>query len=180
MQEHQRPVCRYINTLESRRLQNWAYLALSRTDNREPCNGDSCSSSGRLRRWAPRILLAGCAIGEYSATITRCHDTQLSKEAKEELAAGRGKVAIAVVGRLTEAEDEQRREAQKRALRTTPAKHTIPGKEAESAIIQQNSDKAAEAEYLTRVFIAAKRNSRSLRKRANQAQKLRFSDGPCS
>ncbi|MBA7607502.1 hypothetical protein ES703_14661 [subsurface metagenome] len=169
MQEHQRPVCRFISIVESQRLQDWACLTLSRTEGREPCNGDSCSSSGRLRRRAPRILLAGCAIGEYSVTITRCHDIQLSESAKEELAAGQGNAAIVLVGQPTEAEDEQSKEAQKRALTIPPAKPHTPGKEAESAIIQQDSGKEAEAEYLTRLLVAARRNSRSRRKSANKA-----------
>lgn len=158
MREVQRPVCRYISTLESQRMLDWACLALLRTESREPCNGDSCSSSGRLRWRAPRILLAGCAVGEYSVTMTKCHDIQLSKEAKEELATGQGKAANVLVGRLTEAEFEQRRESQKRALRTTPAKPVTPYTEAELALMAQNRDKEAEAEYLNRTLESARRN----------------------
>lgn len=148
MREHKRPVCRFIKTLESRRLRDWARLALSKTESRKPCNGDSCSYPGWPRRRAPRIFLAGCAVGEYSVTMSKCHDIQLSKEAKEELAAGQGKAVIAGGGRLTEAEDEQRREAQKRAVRTTLAKPITPYTDAELALMAQNRDKEAEEKLL--------------------------------
>jgi len=148
MREDKSKACRHISTLESRRLQDWLCLALSKTESRKPRNGDSCSYLGWPRRRAPRIFLAGCAVGVYSVTMTRCHDIQLSKEAKEELAAGQGKAVIAVVGWLTEAEDEQRREAQQRALRTTPAKPVTPYTDEELALITQNRDKEAEEKLL--------------------------------
>lgn len=158
MQEYQRPACRYISTLESLRLQDWTCLALSRTGNKEPCSGDSCSSSGRPRRRASWILLAGCVIGGYNVTMTKCHGVKLSKEAKAELAKGQGKPSHVAGAGLSEAEDEQRRESQKRALFSAPAKPITPYTEAEMALIAKKRDKEAEDEFLTRALKSARRN----------------------
>ncbi|MBA7474433.1 hypothetical protein ES707_09785 [subsurface metagenome] len=128
----------------------------------------------------PRGTFIGYIIGTLNTAYSEGHKVKPSKLARAAAARGDGGARAAVVGRLPEVEFERRRKQLKAQLRSTPAKHTTPGKEAESAIIQQNSDKAAKAEYLDRTLAAARRSSHSLRKRANQAQKLRFSDGPCS
>lgn len=90
--------------------------------------------------------------------MTRCHDIQLSESAKEELAKGAANAAITGGGWLSEAEDEQRREAQKRALRTTLAKPITPYTDAELALMAQNRDKEAEDELLTKKLADARSN----------------------
>lgn len=59
---------------------------------------------------------------------------------------------------MTAAEFEQRREAQKRALRMPPAKPITPHPDVVLALITQRRDKKAEDELLFRTLAAARRN----------------------
>ncbi len=122
----------------------------------------------------PRGTFIGYIIGTLNEAYSEGHRVKPSKLAKALNHSGQAKPAIVAAGRRPEAEFEQRREAQKRALRTTPAKPITPGKEAESAIIQQNRDKEAEVKFLAARQAAARQSSYSLRRRANSAPKVRF------
>ncbi len=123
----------------------------------------------------PGFNQAGYNLGGLNNAKAEGHGIPLSKLAKTLMATDQGKAAIAAGGRLTEAEDEQRKKELKKQLRTTPAKHTTPGKEAESAIIQQNSDKEAEVKHLAAAVAAAQSRSHSYQKHANLGHKLHIS-----
>jgi len=123
----------------------------------------------------PGFNPAGYNLATLNNAKAEGHGIPLSKLAKTLMATDQGKAVIAAAGRLTEAEDEQRKKELKKQLRTTPAKHTTPGKEAESVIIQQNSDKEAKVKHLAAVQAAARSRSHSYQKHANLGHKLHIS-----
>ncbi|MBA7474762.1 hypothetical protein ES707_10116 [subsurface metagenome] len=123
----------------------------------------------------PQFNLAGYNLGGLNNAHREHHGIPLSKPAKAFMATAQGRAAIAAGCRLTEAEFEQRKKEQIRALRSTPAKPHTPGKSAIPAQNRQFRDKKAVDEHLRAVQAAARSRSRSYQKYANSAQKADFS-----
>lgn len=132
----------------------------------------------RMRRQdlpVPRFNTAGYAVATLNGARRECHGVRPSKLARAAEARAQGGARAAAVGRLTEAEFEQRRQEQLRALKAPPAKPIIPYTDAEMALITSKRDKEAEDQILHSAQANGCRRHFRGRKWANLPQKADIS-----
>ena len=132
----------------------------------------------RIRRSglrARRFNLAGYVIAILNGAHRECHGVGPSKLAEVAQARAPAGARAAAGGRLPEAEFEQRRQEQLRALKVPPAKLITPYTDAEMALIASKRDKEAEDQILHQAQADGSRRYFRGHKWANSAKKADFS-----